>query len=43
MSSSMLPALPYSADGGNGWISFGYSVKSLPSTKMAPALFAVPQ
>jgi hypothetical protein len=43
MSSSVLPADPYNADGGSGWMSFGYSVRSLPKTKIAPALFAVPQ
>lgn len=28
--------------GGKGWISFGTTTKSLPKTKIAPALFAVP-
>lgn len=28
--------------GGIGWISFGTTTRSLPSTKMAPALLAVP-
>jgi hypothetical protein len=29
--------------GGNGWMSFGTTTRSLPRTKIAPALFAVPQ
>jgi hypothetical protein len=28
--------------GGKGWISFGTTTRSLPKTKIAPALFAVP-
>lgn len=28
--------------GGRGWISFGTTTRSLPKTKIAPALFAVP-
>ena len=28
--------------GGNGWISFGTTTRSLPNTKIAPALLAVP-
>jgi len=29
--------------GGNGWMSFGTTTRSLPNTKIAPALFAVPR
>lgn len=29
--------------GGKGWISFGTTTRSLPKTRIAPALFAVPQ
>ena len=35
--------LPRGVFGGSGWISLGTMTLSLPSTKMAPALLAVPQ
>jgi hypothetical protein len=40
---SELIGLPRGVDGGRGWINFGTMTLSLPRTKIAPALLAVPQ